>query len=160
MKGKTSMMKTKRFISLTLVLVTLLSVMSAFSLSASAIGTGKLHLHEAKSTVRFTVTANKNTSIKFVCKEGGQGVAPTLLLTVYDRTSNQTHYYWVTGNGRSLSSRLDLTKNHTYNITVSYNYSASRNWVKTNFYDSNFRRVYAWADGKWYIENNNNCTFW
>lgn len=155
------MTKTKRIISLALVLVTLMSILSVFTLSAGAVNP-KTHYTAKHGMSKYTFTVKTsgkwwqgNASIKFHSAASLQNVgmkAPTMVLSVYDHTSGTTTTKWITGSGDDYYSTLSLKKNRTYTITVSYLNNWSKNstvWVANPI----------WTYGYWEITNSTRVKF-
>ena len=155
------MMKTKRIISLALVLVTLMSVLAVFTLSAGAVSTNTHYTAKyGMSGYTFKVKTTGawyqgNASIKFDSAAFLQNAgvkAPTMVLSVYDHTAKTTTTKWITGSGDDYYSTLSLQKNRTYTITVSYLNNWSKNstvWVANPI----------WTYGYWEITGSTRVTF-
>lgn len=128
------MTKTKRIISLALVLVTLLSVFSIFTLNASAKWISakknvKYDAYHGMEKYTFTVKTTGswwtgNPYIEFRSyerKEGAQKYpAPAMLLRVYDYSTGELKLYRFQGKTWTGSYCLYLKKNRTYDISVCY----------------------------------------
>ena len=159
------MTKTKRIISLALVLVTLLSVFSIFTLSTSAkwISAKKNVEYDAYHGMEkytFTVKTSgewwqSDASIKFHSAASLQNVgmkAPTMLLRVWDYSTNTLTIKYITGSGDDYYSTLYLKKNRTYDISVCYLNDWSKNstiWPGSSI----------WTDGYWEITGSTRVKF-
>lgn len=147
-------MKTKitKILSLSIVVVMLTSMISAFGITASAAST-----YSAMSTKQITVYTSSSwttPSITFKCNAdyyGGSPYAPKLSLKIYDHSTGKITWARVTGTGRSISSTLRLEKNRKYTVTVSYLYNAS---VNKNALQAGGGS--GWAKGNWYISSTRN----
>jgi lipopolysaccharide export LptBFGC system permease protein LptF len=156
---------TKRFLSITVIIATLLSMLSAFSISASA-ATGKSKGYGAFQSKTITVTTNKSgspymtfTSTGTASYQGSGAKAPILSLKVYNHNTKKTQYYRVTGSrffGNSVSSKLKLNKNTKYTVTVGYIYDKSINW---GTYGIGMYKKSAWYDGTWKITATSNLNY-
>lgn len=155
--------KTKRFLSITLIIATLLSMTSIFSLTASA-ATGKSDTYNAFAQKSITITTNKSGSPYMTFKSTGTSSyqhgakAPILSLKVYNHSTRKTEYYSVTGSRTfaSVSSKLKLNKNTKYTVTVSYKYNKSVNWGK---YGTGMYEKTGWYDGTWQISATNKLNY-
>ena len=160
------MTKTKRIISLALVLVTLLSVFSIFTLNASAkwISAKKNVKYDAYHGMeKYTFTVKTTGSwwqgdayIKFHSSSDIQGIgmiAPTMVLRVYDYSTNTLTIKYITGKGDDFYSTLYLKKNRTYDISVCYleNKSTNQRAAGTS--------IPQWIDGYWDITGSNRVNF-
>lgn len=157
------MVKAKRFISLMMVILTIVSMFSIFTVSSSAasVKVNKHYTAQRGSSYTFKVTTSGawyqgNASIKFHSAASVQNVgatAPTMVLAVKDHSTNKTTYKWITGNGDDYYSTLSLAKNRTFTITVSY----------LNDYSENSSIAVAvgkeWAKGYWEITGSTRVTF-
>lgn len=157
------MTKTKRFISLMLVIFTVISIFSVFTVcsSAASVKAKKHYTAQRGSSYTFKVTTTGtwcqgNASIKFHSAANLQNVgeiAPTMVLTVKDHSTNKTTYKWITGSGDDYYSTLSLKKNRTFTITVSY----------LNDWNENASIAVGvgkdWAQGYWEITSSTRVTF-
>ena len=163
-----TMTKTKRIISLALVLVTLLSVFSIFTLNASAkwISAKKNFLYtvyHGMEKYTFTVKTSGewwqgDASIKFHSSASNQdwnAKAPTLVLRVWDYSTGTLTIKYITGSGNDYYSTLYLKKNRTYDISVCY----LDNWETNKTPDVGVGNVYKWADGYWEITSSTRVNF-
>lgn len=151
------MMKTKRFISLVLVLVTLVSALSVFTLSTGAVS--KYTQYSAEHGMKkYTFTVRTTGSwwttspyISFQSLSKGAGKAPTMLVRVYDYSTNELKVYQFVGRGwLGLGNCLYLKKNRTYDISILYLDNARTN---KNAYGTS---IAHWTSGYWKI-NDSNC---
>jgi hypothetical protein len=153
------MTKAKKFLSVFLVLTTLLSLVSLFTVSASAITVGKKYSVSSlmNNSVTFYVEASetKNGSITFKSRSYQFTCAPTLYLTVYNCDTGRTTYKRITGTCSTYVSTLKLDKNCDYYITVSYIWDRSLNYKLSYF---NLKKV--WVTGDWWISSYSNCTIY
>lgn len=150
-----TLIKTKRLLSITLIIATLLSMTSIFSLTASA-ATGKSKTYDVFTPKSITITTDKSGSPYMTFKSTGTSSynygakAPILSLKVYNHSTKKTEYYSVTGSRifASVSSKLKLNKNTKYTVTVSYKYNKSLNW---GTYGTGMYEKTGWYDGFWQI---------
>lgn len=157
------MIKTKRIISLMLIVVTIISMFSVFTASASAatVKAQKHYVAKLGSSYTFKVETKGywyqgNASIKFHSAAELQNAgekAPTMLLTIKDHSTNKTTTKWISGSGDDYYSTLSLAKNRTYTITVSY----LKNWSKNATIAVGVGQ--DWAKGYWEITNSTRVIF-
>lgn len=157
------MMRTKRFISLALVIVTIISMFSIFAISSSAasVKVKKHYTASLGSSYTFKVETKGswyqgNASIKFHSAADIQNVgkkAPTMLLAIKDHSTNKTTYKWITGSGDDYYSTLSLAKNRTFTITVSYLKDWSENATAAVGVGKD------WTCGYWEITGSTRVTF-
>ena len=157
------MTKTKRFISLMLVVLTVVSMFSIFTVysSAASVKVKKHYTAKVGSSYTFKVATTGswyqgNASIKFHSAANMQNVgekAPTMVLTIKDHSTNKTTYKWITGSGDDYYSTLSLAKNRTYTITVSYLKDKKENYTIAVGVGQD------WAEGYWEITGSTRVTF-
>ena len=150
------MTKTKRIISLALVLVTLLSVFSIFTLNASAKWISakknvKYDAYHGMEKYTFTVKTTGswwtgNPYIEFRSYGAGAYPAPAILLRVYDHSTGELKLYRFQGKYRWYSDYcLYSKKNRTYDISVCYLDDQDKN----KFWNTG--GIYDWTHGYWAI---------
>lgn len=157
-----TMTKTKRIISLALVLVTLLSVFSIFTLSTSAkwISAKKNVKYDAyhgmeKYTFTVKTTGSWWTGSPYITFKS-YGLAgmkdPTMLLRVYDYSTGELKLYSFKGHPWG-GNYLYLKKNRTYDISVCYldNWDTNKYWAAGG--------MYQWTTGDWKISGSNLVNF-
>ena len=176
-------MKIKRLISFLCIISTLLSMISIYSVSASAASVKQSY--DCDRSVTFTVkTGAKSPSVKFVCsaakvtqkKQTHQcSRAPLMAINVSPAIDGES-FFLIKGLGKNITSTLRMKANTTYRVRVSY-YVADANRCQCKFGDSiygNFHnmgvggmsiyyRGYGsvdddYANGSWYISRVSNCT--
>lgn len=158
------MTKTKRIISLALVLVTLMSVFSVFTLNTSAKWISakknvKYVAYHGMEKYTFTVKTTGswwtgNPYIEFRSYENGGRPAPAILLRVYDYSTGELKLYRFQGKYRWYSDFcLYLKKNRTYDISVCYldNWDTNKYWAVGG--------MYQWTDGYWAITGSYRVNF-
>jgi hypothetical protein len=89
--------------------------------------------------------------ISFQSLSNGAGKAPTMLVRVYDYSTNELKVYQFAGRGwLGLGNCLYLKKNRTYDISILYHDNARTN---KNAYGTS---IAHWTSGYWKI-NDSNC---
>ncbi len=81
--------------------------------------------------------------------------APKMSLKVYNHTTGQTYYKWISGKGLIISSKLTLNQSTSYTITVSYLYDKNENWGKLTKAGG---PAYGWYNGTWRVNSTNALT--